>query len=320
MILFGQMKKATVYLITGFLGSGKTTLIKGLLDSFVPEKKMAVIQNEFAPHNFDGKEIRKDTNRDFDLLEINNGSVFCVCLLSNFIQSFIRFLDEYTPDIIFFEASGLSDPISIGEMFNSDGVQEKAYLAGSVCVVDASNFLKLEKLQQRMVHQVQIANHVILNKTDLVNDFQAVSEKIKALNPQARISTSQYCSVSPDVLFNDIRPYFPVPQNQFTLSAEDLGRPDVKSVVFKTTKALFYSAYPSFLKELSAEMIRIKGYILLDNDQCLAIQHSGNHLETKVIERTNEITEIITMGFSLSPGDVKSMYEKYCNHGIKQGY
>jgi G3E family GTPase len=314
------VKKTPVYLITGFLGSGKTTLIKEILGSYVPEKRIAVIQNEFAPHNFDGNEIRNSTNRDFDLLEINNGSVFCVCLLSNFIQSFIRFLDEYTPDIVFFEASGLSDPVSIGEMFNSDMVQEKAYLAGSVCIVDASNFLKLEQLQQRMVHQLQVANHVILNKTDLVDDFQKVSEKIKALNPQARISISQYCSVALDILFIDIQPHLPVRQNQFSLSAEDLGRPDIKSVVFKTTKALSYSAYPVFLKELSAEMIRIKGYLLLDNGQCLAIQYSGNQLDNRVIERNSETTEIIAMGFSLSPGDVKRMYEKYCDHGIKQGY
>ena len=68
------------YLITGFLGSGKTTLLKYLLNHVGSRYRIAVIQNEFAPTGMDGMELKRESP-DFKLLEINNGSVFCVCQL-----------------------------------------------------------------------------------------------------------------------------------------------------------------------------------------------------------------------------------------------
>ena len=107
-------------LISGFLGSGKTTLLKNLL-SLHKGKRIAVIQNEFAPSGVDGKELQL-TDTSFKLVEINNGSVFCVCLLSNFIENITKLITEYNPEIIYLEASGISDPISICELLNNEAI------------------------------------------------------------------------------------------------------------------------------------------------------------------------------------------------------
>ena len=111
-------------LISGFLGSGKTTLLKNLL-SLHKGKRIAVIQNEFAPSGVDGKELQL-TDTSFKLVEINNGSVFCVCLLSNFIENITKLITEYNPEIIYLEASGISDPISICELLNNEAIKNKA--------------------------------------------------------------------------------------------------------------------------------------------------------------------------------------------------
>ena len=126
------MKKTAIYIVTGFLGSGKTTFIKQVIDSNDNKKKIAVIQNEFAPANFDGKELKRLTHKDFDLLEINNGSVFCVCLLSGFLHALKKLVIQYKPEIILLEASGLSDTIAIGQIFNSPELQYLLYLAGTI--------------------------------------------------------------------------------------------------------------------------------------------------------------------------------------------
>lgn len=113
------MTKIPLYLITGFLGSGKTTFLKNIIKSLGKSKKLGIIQNEFAPANMDGQELKRTTNKDFSLMEVNNGSVFCVCLLSGFISSINKFVEQYNPEIICMEASELSDPVGIGEIFQS---------------------------------------------------------------------------------------------------------------------------------------------------------------------------------------------------------
>ncbi len=268
---------------------------------------MAVVQNEFAPSNFDGQELKRQTTKHFDLLEINNGSVFCVCLLSGFIQSFSKFIHEVNPEVVFLEASGLSDPISIGEVFNSKELQESVFLAGSVCVVDASGFLKFEKFQQRMVHQVQIANQVIINKIDLVDNCEQVLQKIHQINPQSKKYTSNYCEINMEELLAITNP-MNTSQPAYNISAEDIGRPDIKSAVFKTTKAIKEENVNRFLQAIMPQMIRLKGYILLDSGRSLAVQIVNNRLQSDHIDKSIRQTEIIAMGISMSVSDIKTAY------------
>lgn len=305
------MNKSSVYLITGFLGSGKTTLIKRLLNSSIPNKKIAVIQNEFAPENFDGQEIKRSIDKEFDLLEINNGSVFCVCLLAGFKESLIRFIDKHSPDLIFFEASGLSDPISIGEIMNSPEIQKRAFLAESICVVDVSNFMKYKKLQQRMIHQVQVASQIILNKTDLIKENASIQKEIKKLNPYANIYFTSYCNIEFIDLIDSELKKSRHSVASFVISAEDMGRPDINSVVFKSTKPLPANKYKDFLDKVSEKSIRIKGFIYLDNHESLAVQYAGSNIDSGLISRDKMQTELIVMGFNINYQEIKSMYERY---------
>jgi G3E family GTPase len=304
------LKNIPVYLITGFLGSGKTTLIQNLLDNYFSDRKLAVIQNEFAPHNFDGKELKRRTTRDFDMLEVNNGSVFCVCLLANFVSSFSNFLNDCSPDVVLFETSGLSDPIAMGEIFNSPQLSKNVFLSDIICVVDSTGFLKLEKFQQRMVHQVQVANKIIINKTDLQPNHQIILEKVGQLTPMAGIISASYCMVPADELLRGIDFNNGL---DYRISAEDLGRPDIKSVVVKTTHAVKKSGYIQFLNEIAPETIRLKGYLLLDSGESISFQYAGHSIESMVINRNIKQTEIIAMGYELTPGELKRIYKKYCN-------
>ena len=101
------------------------------------------------------------------------------------------------------EASGLSDPSGIGEIFNDSGLKKLIYLAGSICIVDANNFLKLEPFQQRVKHQVMIADYVVINKTDLIKDLQQIITKIKTLNPFGKKFITQYCNISIEEIFSE---------------------------------------------------------------------------------------------------------------------
>ena len=91
-----DLKKIPFILITGFLGSGKTSLLKQILQTIGSETKIAIVQNEFAPGKSDSVELQNQ-DKVFDLLEVNNGSVFCACQLDNFVSR----LDETTLNKIY---------------------------------------------------------------------------------------------------------------------------------------------------------------------------------------------------------------------------
>ena len=90
------MQKIPFHIISGFLGSGKTTFLNKIIENYSDKYKLGIIQNEFAPANIDGT-ILKKSEKNFDLLEINNGSVFCVCLMGDFVRSLEKFIDNTTP-------------------------------------------------------------------------------------------------------------------------------------------------------------------------------------------------------------------------------
>ena len=305
------MNKIPVYLITGFLGSGKTTLIKRLIDTCADNLRVAVVQNEFAPASFDGNELKRLTNKQFHLLEVNNGSVFCVCLLSGFIRSLSKFVNDYAPEIVLLEASGLSDPVTIGELFGANELQERTYLAGSICIVDPASFLKMEKLQQRIVHQVQVADQIIINKIDLSGDVGEVVQKIRQVNPLGKIQMAKYCDVRLDDIM-DMQRNELFPRPSFTdLAAQSSGRPDIKSAVFRTTKPLKKENVSLFFNAIMPHLIRLKGYILLDSGNFLAVQVSQNILQTESINKSVSQTEIIAMGYEMTAGDIGRVYKQY---------
>ena len=122
------MSRIPFILLTGFLGSGKTTFLKRLLARYSSDGKIGIIQNEFAPGSVDGTELMQ-SGMPFEILEVNNGSVLCVCLLGSFVKSLRIFVEECRPDALILEASGLSDPISIGEMLQAPDLSGRLFLS-----------------------------------------------------------------------------------------------------------------------------------------------------------------------------------------------
>ncbi|MBN1187799.1 MAG: GTP-binding protein [Bacteroidales bacterium] len=305
------MKKTAAYLITGFLGSGKTTFLKQVIDSVPKDVRIAIIQNEFAPANIDGNELRRTSTRHFEILEINNGSVFCVCLLSGFITSLKDFVVKYQPDILLLEASGLADPVAVGEIFHSPVLTNKVYLAGSICIIDAVNFLKQHKLIQRIQHQVKIADTILINKTDLNPHPDKTINKVKKINPFAKITPTLFCKVSIKELFDALGPEKSSQNLENKATSPAVGRPDINSAVFRSTRPLNHIFAETFLKELSGISYRVKGYLQLDNEKNLAVQAVFKDFEMKEVTNPLKQTELIAMGYDVDVKKLKELYDKY---------
>ncbi len=288
-------------LVTGFLGSGKTTFLKKLLQDIPKGLNIAVIQNEFAPSNVDGEELMQSTGEAFELLEINNGSVFCVCLLDTFIYSLSEFLDVHHPDMVIMEASGLSDPAGIAELFQSEILNKQVFFKEAWCIVDAAHFGKIERMNTRYRHQVQVADRVIINKTDRVDSEVAdsVEERVRELNPFCRIMKSEYCAVETDLLSKGEDE--PVPGLRDRIEAEKSeGRPVIKSGVIKLGIKVDPDVLMELLKDYSNGLIRVKGFFCDSALQGYAIHYVHGDVQWEKLKEYNGKLHLIIMGSEIN--------------------
>ncbi|TNF40460.1 MAG: hypothetical protein EP310_08915 [Bacteroidetes bacterium] len=282
------MKKIPFHIISGFLGSGKTTFLKRIIDKYAGEYKIGIIQNEFAPANIDGAELKK-SGKDFQLLEINNGSVFCVCLLGDFVRSLEKFIDEHQPGILIIEASGLSDTTSISEVVSSGSLAEKIYLASNWCIVDAVNFSKAGLMKQRVFHQIRIADVVVINKTDLIKTgTEQIRSEIKKANPFAGIRETTFCDIDFELGDSAI--------NKFYFGElKAMSRPDVNSMVIKTGRKISKNSLEMFLNDWAPKAYRIKGFVNLKEGKTAAVQCAFDSIEIIEIENDFHPTELIAI-------------------------
>ncbi len=282
------MSKIPFHIISGFLGSGKTTFLKRIIEQAPAQQKTGIIQNEFSPANIDGAEL-KHSGKDFKLLEINNGSVFCVCLLGDFTRSLEKFIDENQPDLVLLEASGLSDTTSISEVITAGSLSEKIYLAWNWCIVDAQNFAKVGIMKQRVTHQLRMADLVVINKCDLaVGGTSGIEAEVRKINPFAEIRHSTYCEIDFELGNKAVHKiYFG--------ETKALPRPEINSMVIKTTRAVSRPALQNFLEKWAPLAYRIKGFVKLKNEGTVSVQCTFGSVEVLDVANDFHPTELIAL-------------------------
>ncbi|MCP4751220.1 MAG: hypothetical protein GY866_10020 [Proteobacteria bacterium] len=306
------MESIPFFLVTGFLGSGKTTLLKNFLQAYADDRKIAVIQNEFAEGNVDGRELR-ETGKTFEMLEINRGSVFCVCLLSDFTRSLKDLVDTCRPEAVILEATGLADPIAIGQLLQAAELDDRLYLSHVWCVVDASSFPVMERSVTRISHQVRVADTVVVNKTDLASadDLRLTEARVSALNPHAEIIHSRFCDLSLSTAFD-------AEANRALANAADgndleqcsEGRPQISSVLLRTTSRISEEGLTAFLKQFEKKAYRIKGYVNLADDSSVSVQSCFGETHLKPVERIFGPTELIALGPDIEHREFSRFFEK----------
>lgn len=207
-----------ITLLTGYLGSGKTTLINHVLNN-QEGYKCAVIVNDIGEVNIDAELIQKSgvvTQEGQNLVPLSNGCICCT-LNVDLINQITDLVQSQKFDYILIEASGICEPLPIAQsivMLEGDPEQripELCRLDNIVTVVDALRMatefgcgdsllnaeVEEEDIENLLIQQIEFCSTIILNKTDMVNDEQLsrVKAMIKTLQPKARIIESSYGKV-----------------------------------------------------------------------------------------------------------------------------
>ncbi|WP_283674259.1 CobW family GTP-binding protein [Butyricicoccus sp. Marseille-Q5471] len=156
-----------LYLITGFLGAGKTTFLKTFIRLFAGQK-IQLIVNEFGKEGVDGALL---SDLGAYLQEISGGSVFCSCRLDQF-EKVLRESAEIDADVILVEASGLSDPTGVRRLFSQTDRFAHIEYMGGVCLIDAVRFPKLYATARTCIKQLASSDVAVVNKIDRASEEQ----------------------------------------------------------------------------------------------------------------------------------------------------
>ncbi len=294
--------KIPFHIVSGFLGSGKTTLLKRIIESYSEKLKLGIIQNEFASANIDGVEL-KNTGKTFQLLEINRGSVFCVCLLGDFTRSLEKFIEEYPIDVLILEASGLSDTTAVSEVVSAGKLAERVYLGTNWCVVDSLNYSTSGLMKQRVAHQIRMADTILLNKEDLVDDIREVEREVRELNPFAELKRTVHCDAEFEPGIAPVTKFYP-------FSAKPLGKPEINSMVIKSGRKTTREKALVFLHHWAPKSYRIKGYLNLKNGNTLAIQCVSDVINCVEIKGSFHSSEIIALSDQFSLKEWNQSFKK----------
>lgn len=271
------------YVITGFLGVGKTTLLTHTVKHHFKEKQVAIIVNEFGDVGIDSKIL---SNVHSEVLEISEGCICCK-LAEEFEKGVQEIIATYAPEILFVETSGASEPFPIFLSLQNLGIT----VEGVICICDAANFETYSE-HETARYQLGGANVIVLNKIDLVDAAQKaqVTARIGELKSRYNLKNN----LTGETIFKNYVLYEAqqgivdkavfegayAPAELIALAQED--RHDHTSAVtqqmLRLDDGITFEAVEQLLNALPENIYRVKGIIhTCDVDEALIVNYAfGN--------------------------------------------
>ncbi|NFG63371.1 MULTISPECIES: GTP-binding protein [unclassified Clostridium] len=184
-------------IFSGFLGAGKTMLIKSLLANKVYDENTVIIENEFGEVGIDGTILKE---RNIEIKEINSGCICCQ-VTGDFIESVLEIIEKYNPKNIIIEPSGVAKLSEILNLLNKDEYKEKFSINRVITVIDAQRYdMYLNNFDEFYKDQIKKAKVLVFSRTELIGkeELKKVISSIRKINSTAKI-------VSKSLLDRDIK-------------------------------------------------------------------------------------------------------------------
>lgn len=307
------------FIITGFLGVGKTTMLTNTVKKHFSDKKVAIVVNEFGDVGIDGNIL---SNVYSEVLEISEGCICCQ-LSEEFESGVLEIIEKYKPEIIFVETSGASEPFPIFLSLQNLGIT----VEGVICVVDSKN-LDSYKDNSTAKYQIGGSNIIVLNKTDLVNDdeLEAVKKDVIEIKEQYNIKNT----LTGEMIFNNyvinnaeqgivnkdvFEGVYKVDEIVgFAKDYEHLDHTTKDSITQKVAylkEDIEFSNVDEVLKTLPKSIYRVKGVVKVkDVPNPIVINYSFGNVSFEELETYTEPSIMIFIGEAIDK-DVNLLCDKF---------
>ncbi|MEH7305389.1 CobW family GTP-binding protein [Neobacillus drentensis] len=252
------MKKAEVYILSGFLGSGKTSLLKRLLaDEHRMGRKTAVMMNELGKVSIDSDVVDDEGVTLKELL----GGCICCSIQDKLEAQLQGLLVVEKPEVIYIETTGAAHPVEVLDAILSPLFADKLNIKGIITTVDGTRWMDRKslnpQLQQLILEQVRHADFILVNKMNELkeNEQSKITFEIQSINPNARCLLTNFSQVAIEQL------------RSLSVSLEKAAQPahlNLTTFVYQFNAAISQTEFEDFLKKLPDTIYRIKGYLKFD--------------------------------------------------------
>mgnify|MGYP001039597059 CR=1 FL=1 len=278
----GVDDRPQLIVLTGFLGSGKTSFLQHFIEYQIQYNRfVAIIQNEIGEVGLDGKLL----DHDYSVTEIDEGCVCCT-LIGSLKIAIHQILSSFHPDYIVLETTGLANPYNLLDEISE--VNELVRFDSITTLVDGLNIDKSLEDYQVAKDQIKAADILLLNKKDLLDEIQLekIHQKLMLINPNAPILSTKQGDINPSLIYG----IDPQDIKEITYTKDLDGETHrhyyshkedgLSSYKISFSKPLKREPFLDGIKALPHSIFRIKGILdFIDSKTPLLFQYVGGRFE-----------------------------------------
>jgi G3E family GTPase len=259
--------KVPLIIITGYLGSGKTTFLKRIIEN-IKDKKIATIMNEFGEIVIDAEVIK---GKAVNMVELSGGCV-CCSLTGELEYAIKEIIEKVKPDYILIETTGIAEPDAI--ILNIENIKE-VMLDNVITIVDCDSIIRFPEIGYTGRIQIEMGDFILLNKADLVNEeqFKLVQQKVREINDRAVLFKTVYCNGNLDYTL-----FFGYFIEKDVKSKTHIYHENFEYLYFEYEGKFSREKFEDFLSNLPNEIYRGKGFVIFED---------GSYLFNFIAKRVN---------------------------------
>jgi G3E family GTPase len=303
-----------VFILTGFLGAGKTSFLNYLMRNR-KNKRYAVIENEVGQIGIDADLLLKEQS---ELISINEGCI--CCSMSNGLYDALSVLfdkrEEY--DEIFIECTGIADPAAVAEPFLSQPEISKFFdLQKIITLVDAENFEAQSAAAPEVLRQIAFSDVMLLNKSDAVapEQVEKISRILNGLFPMTKLVIGQKNFYPLEEIFSEnIPPFSKSEKTQLSEAQSEFRHGDIQSISLRYEQ-LFDAKYlinrlQQYVFFQAQDLLRFKAIVACrDEENFIILQSVMKKLNLEIGEERgdNRESRFVFIGKNLEKGALVKM-------------
>ncbi|MCB9813084.1 MAG: GTP-binding protein [Pseudomonadales bacterium] len=276
--------KVPTTVFSGFLGSGKTTIISNLIDDLQSQNQQVVyIKNEIGSADVDTKILK---GRGIETKELLNGCICCT-LVGPFANAVNELIEDFNPDRIIIEASGAADPSALALMISSHPKLERDGIIG---IIDVVNFQGYKDLSITAQNQTKFTDLLVFNKVELADDDQkrAVVGYVRELNTHSPIIEAHNGKISSELIFGLSQTELnSILEKTTIIKSDHINKDEIQTFNLKPAGKFDQKTLEKTLSECPKNIFRIKGFVKLNNDIYYLFNTVGKRTDFKLIEDAN---------------------------------